>query len=788
MYQTVPETPDLDYRISLLSTIMAPLTSKLRLSVLLLLGALAFAVGLTLARLWLPEWQAGDLPSEERFVAQYQELARQVGVRLEPGETRVQLATGRRDSAPDDDRGLDRRGGEGQDDGRSIRIRLSQMGTLSGDRSARELTVDLSPSGRPRSLQWAMPGWGRFFALGGAPASTERLRTLSTALLQPGESLGAFTPSSLAGNQVFLAPVEGGVAPAHLQLQAFPGGNVFLNRYPGTLQEGIARLDRFRFSDFLWFVAPPLLRLLAVVVLFVVLVSKGRIDIVNSAMLAVLTLVVSLVPGLLQASSSGVAVAHVIAAGAAALWVFVIWSAGESFLRAADASFTTSLDALRAGRLGPRGGRSLLYGLALGAALAGLELAVGALAARLPGAWPESGSVPLPVFQPGKNPFGNGIALAGALIVVIAVVRRIVPPRWAPTAAILAGALLLGPLRIHPYPLELAGNLAVIAPLILFGRRFGLTTLLTASLTSLLLPAAALSAWHLYWLPGTFAATAGSLAVILALGMIGLRQPEQVELERLKPPPFIRRLEEERRIRYEMGLLARMQIGLLPTRLPEVEGWEVGARSLLATEAGGDLYDFIKDDAGRLWIAAGDVAGHGYSCAIVHAMTTAALASLITPDRTPAEVLGLVDKVLRRGGHRNFASLALLLLDPATGKALLSNAGHPYPLSLSAGEVSEIEVSGLPLGQGPARRYEDISIQIPPGGVLVFCSDGLFEAVDWSSNPYGFERPQEVLRTLENRSAEEIVEALLHDWQKHLRSEEPPDDTTVVVVKRVAGA
>ncbi|HET9228082.1 MAG TPA: PP2C family protein-serine/threonine phosphatase, partial [Thermoanaerobaculia bacterium] len=458
-----------------------------------------------------------------------------------------------------------------------------------------------------------------------------------------------------------------------------------------------------------------------------------------------------------------------------------------SFLRASDPDFTTSLDALRVGRLGPRGGRSLLYGLALGAALAGLELAVRAAAMAIPGAWPESYSIRLPVFAAGSsNPFSQGITLAGALLVVIAVVRRLVPRRWVPAVVILAGALLLGPLRIHPLPLEIAGNLAVMALLVLVGRRFGLTTRLTASVTSFLRPAAAFSLWTPAWLPVTLAVTVGTSAGLLALGLVGLRRPEQVELERLKPPPFIRRLEEERRIKYEMDLLARMQVGLLPVKLPEIEGWEVAARSLLATEAGGDLYDFLLDDAGRLWIAAGDVAGHGYSCAIVHAMTTASLASLISSERTPAEVLRQVDRVLRRGGtHRNFATLSLLLLDPATGKALLSNAGHPYPLALSAGEVSEIEASGLPLGQGPERHYEDISIQIPPGGALVFCSDGLFEAVDWSASPYGFERPQEVLRTLEDRSAEEIVEALLHDWRRHLRSEEPPDDTTVVVVKRV---
>ena len=247
----------------------------------------------------------------------------------------------------------------------------------------------------------------------------------------------------------------------------------------------------------------------------------------------------------------------------------------------------------------------------------------------------------------------------------------------------------------------------------------------------------------------------------------------------------MRRLEEERRIQYEMDLLARMQIGLLPAEIPRIEGWEIAARSLLATEAGGDLYDFLLDDAGHLWIAAGDVAGHGYSCSIVHAMTTAALTSLVAPGKSPAEVLLGVDRVIRRGGtRRNFTSLALLRLDPATGEAVYANAGHPYPLAISGGEVSEIELPGLPLGQGPERRYQELQLQVPPGGVLVFCSDGLFEAIDWSANPYGFDRPREVLRTLEDRPAAEILDTLLADWQTHVKSEAPPDDTTILVVKR----
>ncbi|HWM94144.1 MAG TPA: PP2C family protein-serine/threonine phosphatase [Thermoanaerobaculia bacterium] len=760
----------------------------LRLPVVLLLGALVLAAGLALAWLWMPEWQGAPVPDEARFVTRYRELARRAGITLEPGAPQVQLKTESGNLLSENDRKLDSVSPELslRRVGRGVRITLAQEGTLGDDRKLQELIIDLSPSGYPRSVRWMPRGLEKLLLPEPTPDSTGRAKLLLGLLLSPGESAGELQSAFIANVPGYLVEIRGSNPPEHAQVM-IRGGRVELSRHLGSLEEGRARLQELGFTQFLWHYAPPFLRVLAVLGLFVVLVSKGRIDLVNGAILAAATFLASFLPGLWGDPTVGVVAFSFFVACVQAFWVFVIWSAGESFLRAADPSFTTSLDSLRAGRLGPRGGRSLLYGLSLGAALAGFELAIQAAATAMPGMWPEAFSIRLPVFDVISSPFGLGISLAGAIIVVIAVVRRIVPKRWALAAAVLVGALLLGPLRIHPLPLELAGNLIVIGLLVVFGRWFGLTTLLTASVTSFLLPAAAFSAWNPGWLPVTLGVTAGTSAALLALGFVGLRRPEQVEMERLKPPPFIRRLEEERRIKYEMDLLARMQLGLLPTRLPEVEGWEIAARSLLATEAGGDLYDFIEDDAGRLWIAAGDVAGHGYSCAIVHAMTTAALASLISSESTPAEVLRQVDRVLRRASLRNFASLVLLLLDTKTGKALLSNAGHPYPLALSNGEVSEIEISGLPLGQGPARVYEDVTIQIPPGGALVFCSDGLFEAVDWSSSPYGFERPQEVLRTLEDRSADEIVEALLHDWQKHLRSEEPPDDTTVVVVKRARG-
>jgi serine phosphatase RsbU (regulator of sigma subunit) len=221
-----------------------------------------------------------------------------------------------------------------------------------------------------------------------------------------------------------------------------------------------------------------------------------------------------------------------------------------------------------------------------------------------------------------------------------------------------------------------------------------------------------------------------------------------------------------------------------------VPGWEVAARSLLADRAGGDLYDFVRDGDGRWWIAAGDVAGHGFSCAIAQAMVKAALASLLGAGRSPAEVLAETDRVLRTAAApRTFTSLALLRLDPATGEALFANAGHPYPLLAEPGQAArEVALPGLPLGQGPPRRYADLPLALAPGVVLALCSDGFFEAVAAGRGggaPYGYERPRVLLGQLAGRAAPEVLDGLLEDWRRHRGPGAPDDDTTIVVLRRL---
>jgi hypothetical protein len=602
--------------------------------------------------------------------------------------------------------------------------------------------------------------------------------TLARLMLAPGEHLGRLSED---GSEYEL---PGSDPPQELTLQAPSTEIVVLERELSGNGSRSGDSDRDSLPFILLVALPHGLGILTTVVLLLRLISQRRIDYANGLFLGALSFAAS-IAGVESLSNWQEGLGQIVSACFLSLWIVASWSVGESYLRSIRPGFATVLDSLRLRRLGPRGGRALLYGVGLGALLAGLRLATFSLTVPIPGVWPGEPSLRLPPLGQ-INPFSHGALLASAMALALALALRYVPERWVPWVATGLGGLALSLVfvSIVPVPAWLAANVAMAGFLVWVLWRFGLTTTLVSATASYLLPVAAFSLLHLDWLPIPLVVTAGSSIALIVLGWVGLRQPEQIELEGRRAPAFIRRIEEEQRQHHELSLLRGMQLGLLP-QVPEVPGWEIAVRSLLATEAGGDLYDFLDDEEGGLWIAAGDVAGHGYSCAIAQAMTAASLASLVNASQTPPGILQRVDRVLRRNGaHRHFTSLALLRLDPRTGQGRFANAGHPFPLLAADGEVSEIAAAGLPLGQGPRREYQEIPVAIPPGGVLVFCSDGLFEGTDWQGIPYGYDRPRDLLKTLDGKPAAEILEALLADWRRHLGAQEQQDDTTVLVIRR----
>jgi hypothetical protein len=755
-------------------------------------GLLLLVLGVALAVWRLPEWRPGPLPPRSFFAERFRQVAQRGGIQLERGAPAIDLVT-----TDDDETGLAGRAarGAGADRdptaraGGELRVAVAQPTVQPPGRQGpmRRLDVQFSPGGAPLALKLLSPGV-QFNNAGIAPAA--EVEQLAALLLAPGEKAGAVRRETLGGIEYYTVPIAG--RSEHIWAFTPVGGAVMVNRRHGPTRLETDRSQRFSPGYLLLRASREIILFLAAAGLFVTLLSRRRLDLANAGVLALAALATSAAALAESDLGAGTLWSGALAAVFSALWIVLLWTAGESLLRSFEPQFVGTLDTFRLGHVGPRTGRALLFGLAIGAALAGAYLLVEVAAVSLPGIWPETPSVELPAFSSSGGVIATAIGLAGCLTLVLALATRWLPRRWQAPATGLVAGVLAAPLHLHPLALEVAVGVVLLYGLATLVRRWlGLAALVSAAVSAYLLPLAVFALPHLSWLPGTFAVAAGTCAVLLGAGLFGLRRPAQVETEGIKPPAFIRRLEEERRLKYEMDLLARMQRGLLPQRLPMLPGWDVAARSELATEAGGDLYDFMLDEAGELWVAAGDVAGHGYSCTIAHAMTTAALASLIAPGRTPSDVLHQVDRVLRRAGARRiFTSLALLRVDPATGDALLGNAGHPFPflLLMAEGDVSEVELPSLPLGQGPAREYADEALKLPPGAILVFCSDGLFEAPDMHGNQYGYDRPREILVAARRLGATEIVEALMADWRSHIGPGAPPDDTTILVIKRAPAA
>jgi hypothetical protein len=748
-------------------------------------GLAVFGLGLALALLHLPEWRSGRPPDPAVFEREFRRIAAATGFRLEPGRPRISLATR---EIEDDYAALGERAAEWLA-GRRLAVNASvvQPARLPGVSVQQELIVKFALDGRPVQIQWENLG-GPFLQPLEAKKYTQLGETFGRLLVPPGTRIAERAAGSLPGGSIWQSWGLAGTSPAeHVFLAITPPRAITATLGGGRIDAPGAEPEQgFREVLVAFVLVLPIA--IAVVGLFLALLLRARIDLINGALLGLVALVSSGPRWILKyahASPWMTGLGWLFGAPGQALAVFLTWSAGESLLRSTHPDFTTSLDNLRRGRLGPRGGRALLVGFAAGAALAGLNLGLYTLAVAAPGLSPAGPSFILPVFHLYGSPIQDGLSLAAGIVLAFALSVRLLPARLAPWAAALLAGYSLSPLEMYPYPAELAANVLVAGWLTWVCRRFGLTALITAAVSSLLLPAAALAGLYMDWMPVSFGLAAGLALLLPVLGVLGMSRPAVVENVHNPPPAFMRRLAEERRIRHEVDLLSRMQLGLLPQEMPRVEGYEIVARSVLASEAGGDLYDFLRIDGGPLWIAAGDVAGHGYSCAVAQAMVKSGLLSLIEPGESPGGVLRQLDRVLRGvSADHSFTSLALIRLDPGTGEATLANAGYPYPLVLTDDRIAEIDLPGFPLGRGPAHPFPEKSFHLPPGGVLLLCSDGLFEGLDRNGNAYGFDRAREVLQTMGRRPALEIVDALLNDSRRHLGAERPPDDVTIVVVKR----
>jgi CheY-like chemotaxis protein len=183
----------------------------------------------------------------------------------------------------------------------------------------------------------------------------------------------------------------------------------------------------------------------------------------------------------------------------------------------------------------------------------------------------------------------------------------------------------------------------------------------------------------------------------------------------------------------ERHVALTVQRSLLPRSLPEVPGYDLAVRYVPASshaEIGGDFYELATMD-GQLLVAIGDVVGHSLHAATVMAELRHALRAYVAEGHGPAAVLRELNRLMVLLLPEEIATVAVLMVDPLTGQVRAASGGHLPPLLIFDGKAEPVEVAGPLLGV-EVDRPDDVTFEIPPGGVVVLLTDGLVERYDRS--------------------------------------------------------
>jgi serine phosphatase RsbU (regulator of sigma subunit)/anti-sigma regulatory factor (Ser/Thr protein kinase) len=246
---------------------------------------------------------------------------------------------------------------------------------------------------------------------------------------------------------------------------------------------------------------------------------------------------------------------------------------------------------------------------------------------------------------------------------------------------------------------------------------------------------------------------------------------------------------ERERIEQELRIARIIQQTLLPKELPSLPGWHVQAYYQPARAVGGDFYDFLPFDDGRLGIVIGDVTDKGVPAALVMATTRSILrASAAQAGASPGHVLGRANELLCPDiPAKMFVTCLYGILEPGSGRLLYANAGHDLPYHRCRGGASELRATGMPLGLMPGMHYEERETLLAPGDSVLFYSDGLVEAHNPEREMFGFPRLAALMGDWED--AVPLIERMLGQLAGFTGAGwEQEDDVTLVSLQREANA
>jgi len=242
---------------------------------------------------------------------------------------------------------------------------------------------------------------------------------------------------------------------------------------------------------------------------------------------------------------------------------------------------------------------------------------------------------------------------------------------------------------------------------------------------------------------------------------------------------------EKQRMEEELNLARNIQQGLLPSKLPDLEGHDIAATNIPSRQVGGDYFDVIKIEEDRYGIAIADVSGKGAGAALLMSNLQASLHVLISTGVGVGEMVAKINNLIFENTDLDkFITFFYGELNTKENKFTYCNAGHNPPFKINRnGKIEELMTGGLILGMMPDQIFETETISLDSGDSIVMFTDGITEAMNEKSEEFGEERLKSIIKKSLDLSSKELMEKIIGDVRKYSGSMPQADDITIIILR-----
>ena len=241
-----------------------------------------------------------------------------------------------------------------------------------------------------------------------------------------------------------------------------------------------------------------------------------------------------------------------------------------------------------------------------------------------------------------------------------------------------------------------------------------------------------------------------------------------------------REAQQKATLEQDLRTAKAFQQALLPKAAPTVGFYDAAASMFPCRMIGGDFFEYVSLHEGALGFTLGDVAGKGAAVGLLGARIQAIFAARAAAVVDPAATIAAINAtLLRRSLEARFVTMVYGVLSPAE-LLRYCNAGHNHPVLVTAQGVRRLQTGGLIVGLFADVEYEEETIQLAPGDLLVIFSDGISEATNARGDEFGDDRIIEAVHSAE-RHPEAVLNRLLAQLRAFTDDEPQGDDMTVLV-------